>query len=218
MVVYSGTGQRKEGGYLMRRFSIAVGVCSLVGIVVWYAGARMWPHHPLGWSLTWGRFVLGVDRAGALADYATQLRANNQGIPEALDRRLCSRLRRGLDEPEHGSEADLILDFYTDQLLGRESERLLPLGDLAVGRLLQRAETYVRPQQRAKSLLLVEEIRIGRLLYKAKLSSLEMDNLPTTIEQAMIAYKNWWQNSTAPWEAKRRLNPLAGSGLAWVSP
>ena len=144
--------------------------------------------------------------------------------PDAIDEFLCGRLEANAPQ----SEINAIAYFYARQASGREGRRILSISGAAkqkvIAAIVQDLDNYDL-QQVGPALLLVEELRRGKEIWKGGFgpnNAKESANWSVWwgkrgANEVKNRYRKWWKSANS-WAQKKSQNPLAGSNIEAEGP
>ena len=195
--------------------SFCVALCAGACFVAW-----MSPQSEIAYLLLRVAYAAPVSKKALLQTFRSRLWEHGGGYtPSRTDEFLCSRLEASASQ----EEIDAIAKFYALQSSGRETERMLKLSDAAkekvVGAIMRDLDSYDMWSLN-RALLLVEELRSGKLIWKGGFGPTEeAQALNWTVwwqkrgaAQVKALYRKWW-NADSSWKTKQAVNPLANSGI-----
>lgn len=209
------TMKRKRFSRRMAVISFVVALCAGVPLFAW-----MSPQSKAAYFLLRVAYASPIDKKALLQTFRSRLWEHGGGyMPPGADNFFYSRLETNASP----QEIDAIAGFYVSQAEGRETERLLALSDDArqkvVASIMRNLDSY-DVWQRGRALLLVEELRSGKTIWKGGFAPTdEAQALNWTnwwqkrgAAQVQTLYKKWW-DSDSSWKTKQAQNPLADSGI-----
>ena len=214
------TMKRKRISRKMALVSFCATLCAGACFVAW-----MSPKSKAAYFLLRVAYASPVSKKALLQTFRSRLWEHGGGYtPPEADNFFCSRLEASASQ----EEIDAIASFYASQAQGRETARMMKLSDVArekvVASIMRDLDNY-DVWTRGRALLLVEELRSGKIIWKGSFA-------PTDEAQA-LNWTNWWQkrgaaqvtalyrkwwDSDSSWKTKQAINPLAGSGIEAIGP
>jgi hypothetical protein len=175
----------------------------------WVSYGLIDPETPSGLRVFKSLYAMPLPKGWVLNGYAPVLDEWNGGsVPGEHDRFLGHRF----ETTASSTEKEAILRFYIGKSPSRQSEGLLYLSDdkkrEAVGTVFRHLPTF-SPEDTMRSLLLVEQIRRGKVLGKPAFYGCGESHDLCVARQR---YEDWWKRGL-PWAEKLGIDPLAGSCL-----
>jgi hypothetical protein len=180
------------------------------------------PNHPANVVLFKVLYISSFNKKPFLTFYSPSRRDVASGyIPSDVDEFLCERA-----ESAGSDEIEAIADFYSLQWGGRQGGCFYHVSDETAEKIANYLVSKIGDESKSDvegEIAILEEIRTQKSLGKGGLSSLS-DIRPMTPKEwsewkysialpiARQRYVDWW-NSPGTWTDKRKISPLAGTGI-----
>lgn len=177
------------------------------------------PDSTLGFGVFRVIYATPIPKGWFLQAFSEGFRENNGGyIGQPVDEFLCSRL----EITDSDAERIAIAEFYISQASGREGFCINKISDESkekvVGLIMNKLDSY-EPNQARQGLLIVEWLRSGEIVCKARISRPDVFGnewqkwwLESGADEAKSKYRTWW-NTNLEWQDKKQINPLAESNI-----
>jgi len=196
---------------MTRLWTVFALVVIMVALAAFVGFGMSVPQSSVGGALFRVRYAVSGDRSVLLKQYAELFSGSApKYLPKNADEFLCKLFKTSSVR----EEKEAVTDFYVRLAGGREGTCFIGLGEQAANYLHDRIGAYAELGMQRNALILLEEVRVGKPLFKPQLFPVEDER---SIAQAVRHYKKWIESPTT-WDQKRLINPLESAGLSWQSP